>query len=187
MSRVKLQEFKTNRNYPKNGIPCSKIVIQEGFSMKDYSDEVRSTIRSRLKDKGDQARLAKAIGIPSSTLSRKLNGKSPITISDLSRIADFLNVSIGSLVPDKLSRFFPESGENIRSSDQYEQKSAQTKKENDEKEIKSKAEQLKEDIDTFIVNNKQLSTGERKFIIEISSQLIKAFQHWYKHLKIPSH
>lgn len=62
-------------------------------------------IRAALARKGTTtAEIARAIDKSQATASRKLNGQIPITLDELAEIAEYLDVSLASLLPaDKAS------------------------------------------------------------------------------------
>jgi transcriptional regulator with XRE-family HTH domain len=46
-------------------------------------------------------RLGAAIGWSAGTTSRRLNGQTPITVDELTRIADFIGCPVGDLLPQR--------------------------------------------------------------------------------------
>ena len=65
------------------------------------AEEVARNVSQAIVTKGlTKQRVAEVTGIPYSTLSRKLLGRSEFTFTELAVVAEALNVSPSSLIPD---------------------------------------------------------------------------------------
>lgn len=61
--------------------------------------ELSTVIRERIAERGlTQAAAARAIGIGRQTFSRKINGRGDFSVSELTRLADFLGTTIVDLM-----------------------------------------------------------------------------------------
>lgn len=61
--------------------------------------ELSTVIRERIVERGlTQAAAARAIGIGRQTFSRKINGRGDFSVSELTRLADFLGTTIVDLM-----------------------------------------------------------------------------------------
>lgn len=71
----------------------------------DISRETAALVQAAL-DVAERTPLAVSehTGIPRTTLLRRLTGTSPFTVAELEMIADFLGVSLLSLIPDTDTR-----------------------------------------------------------------------------------
>lgn len=68
-----------------------------------FASEVRALMgRHRVS----QARLAVALGMSQSALSRRLNGDQPFDIDDLFKIAEHFGTEVGALLPSPKSAWF---------------------------------------------------------------------------------
>lgn len=68
--------------------------------MKETADAVAANVRAELgRQNMSRAELARRLDVAEMWLSRRLTGRTPITVEDLGRIATALGVPAGSLLP----------------------------------------------------------------------------------------
>jgi transcriptional regulator with XRE-family HTH domain len=75
------------------------------------AEEVRA-LMGRRRTTG--AQLARAIGVPQSSLSRKLTGRYPLDVDDLEAIAAYFEIPVASLIPaeeETIGSWFPTFGD----------------------------------------------------------------------------